>query len=168
MMTVSKAGFEFIVEDASITASAWVPTNLFSTFEYPDDAEAEAFEISLDALLQCLNIFGNAGGGAAPIGPGRRRRWAGEGEPGEDEWTPRGKEKRTGMRITWLGVGYPLSVLLWVTGEEVNSRREDAKGPVTTCELYTLELEEQRNPPFTTENRWVAGVSLITASCTWS
>lgn len=53
-------------------------------------------------------------------GSGRKRRWAGEGENGVDEggdeageWR-RGKEKRTGMRMTWGGAGEPLSMLLCV------------------------------------------------------
>jgi hypothetical protein len=47
---------------------------------------------------------------------GNKRRWAGEGD-GEDEdaddTVRRGKgDKRTGMRMTWLGQGEQLSLLL--------------------------------------------------------
>lgn len=119
-MTVSKAGFEVTVEEVkSLCATAWIPTNIFSSYTYADDAEPECFEISLDALLQCLNIFGSAGGGSGATARlpsvGKKRRWAGEGEDQEeeDEWRFQSKrEKRTGMRLTWSGPGSPLSVLL--------------------------------------------------------
>lgn len=118
-MTVSKAGFEVTVEEVkSLCATAWIPVNIFDTFTYTAD-DASCFEISLDALLQCLNIFGNASAGAGALpGAGKKaRRWAGEGEGGDEEtseWrTSRGRgEKRTGMRMTWSGPGYPLNIIL--------------------------------------------------------
>lgn len=121
-MTVSKAGFEVTVEEVkSLCATAWIPTNIFDSFVFTAE-EASCFEISLDALLQCLNIFGNAGAGAGPIpstGKGKKsRRWAGEGEGGADEesteWrtTRNNRERRTGMRMTWAGEGHPLSIIL--------------------------------------------------------
>ncbi|KAL1410990.1 checkpoint clamp complex protein Rad1 [Vanrija albida] len=150
-MTISGAGFEVTVEEArSMSATAWVPANLFTEFTFGDD-EPACFEISLDALLQSLNIFGNAGGGAGVVpsvgGGSKKRRWAGEGEERDDEdgWRARGRERRTGMRLTWLGTGYPLSILL----------RDDAKGPVTNCELFTLEPDELVNQAFDEANRSV-------------
>lgn len=142
-MTVSKAGFEVTVDEVkSLCATAWIPTNIFTTFSYPDDADAECFEISLDALLQCLNIFGNAGAGAAPGGgAGRgRKRWAGDAEDGADkdaaadeDWRVRGRDKRTGMRLTWGGPGFPLSILLWVAisceGPNPRPQARRRKGP---------------------------------------
>lgn len=119
-MTVSKAGLEVTVEEVkSLCATAWIPTNIFDSFTFTAD-DASCFEISLDALLQCLNIFGNAGAGAGPLpgaGKGKKsRRWAGEGEAGEDEsteWRARGRsERRTGMRMTWAGEGHPLTIIL--------------------------------------------------------
>ena len=112
----------------SAPAIAWIPVNLFQTFEFHElpSGEPACFEISLDALLQCLNIFGNAGpssavggGNIMPAGGRGKRRWAGEdgndtggGEEAGD-WRPRGgKDKRTGMRMTWSGLGHPLSMLL--------------------------------------------------------
>lgn len=165
-MTVSHAGFEVTVDEVkSMSATAWIPTNIFSSFTYEEDRDAESFEISLDALLQCLNIFGNAGGGGAPMGGGggvkSRRRWAGEGEDsaqdggangatsgGGDDWrASRGRDsyKRTFMRMTWCGPGSPLQILL----------RDDAKGPVTKCDLVTLEPEEQLNQAFDDDRRTV-------------
>lgn len=115
-MTVSPAGFEVTVEEVkSLCATAWIPSNLFTVFEYTpeDDDEPDCFELSLDAFLQCLNIFGNAGGTSGPsLG---RRRWAGDGLPGEDdEPLPRGTDrgKNTFMRLTWAGRGSTLDVLL--------------------------------------------------------
>ena len=142
-MTISEAGFEVTVEEIRTlcgedledsilltstkilsydVAIAWIPTNLFTTFEFHKSASSEpaCFEISLDALLQCLNIFGNAapssGGNILPPMARSKRRWAGEDDDsvvGSTDDRPRGgKEKRTGMRMVWSGPGHPLSMLL--------------------------------------------------------
>ncbi|ORY30003.1 Rad1/Rec1/Rad17 [Naematelia encephala] len=156
VMTVSDAGFEVTVEEVkTLFAIAWIPTNLFQTFEYTPlpSGEPACFEISLDALLQCLNIFGNAStsatvGPVLPAATRNRRRWAGEGEGGEGdlddaaEWRPRGKERRTGMRMSWMGPGSPLSMLL----------QDDARGPMTNCELTVLEPEDLVNQPFNSDD----------------
>ncbi|BEI81564.1 hypothetical protein CcaverHIS002_0207240 [Cutaneotrichosporon cavernicola] len=145
VMTVSQAGFEVTVEEIkSLCATAWIPTNVFDSFSWT--GEPACFEISLDAMLQCLNIFGNAGagGGALPFVGRKKKRWAGEGEEDETEWGA-SKGRSTGMRMTWSGPGYPLSIIL----------RDDAKGPVTTCELFTLEPEELMNQPFNDDDRAV-------------
>lgn len=104
------------------SATAFIPANLFHTFDYHPPRIAPIFEINLDALLQCLNIFGNAGGGAGPILGGKgKKRWAGEGDgpnEGDDEGASanargaRGKEKRTGLRMVWMDHGEPLSMFL--------------------------------------------------------
>lgn len=113
-MTVSAAGFEVTVEEVkSLCATAWIPSNLFSVFEYTpaDEDEVDVFELSLDALLQCLNIFGNAGGTS---GGGGKRRWAGDALPGEDDEPPPrfDRGKNTFMRLTWAGRGSTLDVML--------------------------------------------------------
>ncbi|KAK1925153.1 Rad1/Rec1/Rad17 [Papiliotrema laurentii] len=79
VMTISEAGFEVTVEEIkTLCAIAWIPTNLFSSFTFnkPADEEPPAcFEISLDGLLQCLNIFGNATtAGAGPPAMAVKRR----------------------------------------------------------------------------------------------
>ncbi|GMK54043.1 hypothetical protein CspeluHIS016_0106290 [Cutaneotrichosporon spelunceum] len=138
------AGFEVTAEEVrSLCATAWIPTNVFDSFSWT--GEPACFEISLDALLQCLNIFGNAGAGGGTLpSVGRRRRWAGDGEDDESEWrSSRGRS--TGMRMSWSGPGYPLSIIL----------RDDARGPVTHCELFTLEPEELMNQPFNDDDRAV-------------
>lgn len=151
-MVISKAGFEISVEEVRtlcgasphipytfssfaehVTATAWIPTNLFDVYTYTapptqDDSETPSeepscFEISLDALLQCLNIFGNAGPTYSVTSSLRtKRRMAGdpERETGEDLSTEdtRGSagsvrsKARTGMRMSWRGPGHDLEVLL--------------------------------------------------------
>lgn len=115
-MTVSAAGFEVTVEEVrSLTATAWIPSNIFASFAFRAP-EPAVFELSLDTLLMCLNIFGSAGSGPTkmPAAGGKRRRWAGDGdEPEEEEWAgEKRKERRTGMRLAWAGEGYPVKVLL--------------------------------------------------------
>ncbi|WWD16204.1 hypothetical protein CI109_100630 [Kwoniella shandongensis] len=156
VMEISEAGFAVTVEEVrTLCAIAWIPTNLFTSFTYNPPSTPATFELSLDALLQCLNIFGNAGSSAMSSGAGGggrgKRRWAGEGEVGpggggddvEDVGERRrggggGGEKRTGMRMEWKGLGYDLSILL----------SDDARGPTTTCNLKTLEPEELMNAQF--------------------
>lgn len=119
----------------SCSATAWIPTNLFGVYTYTpppsqDDGETPSdepscFEISLDALLQCLNIFGNAGPTYSVTSSLRtKRRMAGDPESGqgtgEDASTEdtRGSavsaksKARTGMRMSWSGPGHDLEVLL--------------------------------------------------------
>jgi len=105
-----------------------------SPTENPDDEQEVnvAFEIPLNTLIECLNIFGTAG--ALPnsnIHNGKKeRKWRradddDEGGFGEDRETrtgpidnyfSRGKdEKRTGMRMSFVGAGYPLTLLMWVS-----------------------------------------------------
>jgi cell cycle checkpoint protein len=105
-----------------------------SPAENPDDEQEVnvAFEIPLNTLIECLNIFGTAG--ALPnsnIHSGKKeRKWRradddDEGGFGEDRETrtgpidnyfSRGKdEKRTGMRMSFVGAGYPLTLLMWVS-----------------------------------------------------
>lgn len=114
-MTVSAAGFEVTVEEVkSLCATAWIPSNLFTVFEYNPEEEddVDVFELSLDALLQCLNIFGNAGGTSGSVG---KRRWAGDAVSGEDDDVPfRGidRGRNTFMRLTWAGRGSTLDVML--------------------------------------------------------
>jgi cell cycle checkpoint protein len=98
-------------------AIAWIPTNLFSEFTFNEPTDTPAcFELSLDGLLQCLNIFGNASTGAAS-GPviRNRPRWAGDGNE-DDAQSGQGGNKRgagrTNMRMIWQATGWPLSILL--------------------------------------------------------
>ncbi len=141
-----------------------------------DEANNAAFEIPLNTLIECLNVFGTAGpstglmSGSGGTG-GKRRGWqrANEHNDGSDnEYGARdrnqgdldvyfaaaagGLEKRTSMRMTYFGAGYPLTLIVLVCSFfvliihsllMVFFRAEDASGPTTTCEITTFEPEPQ-------------------------
>ncbi|KAK6903248.1 hypothetical protein L486_06710 [Kwoniella mangroviensis CBS 10435] len=149
VMEISEAGFAVTVEEVrTLCAIAWIPTSLFTSFTYNQPSIPATFEFNLDSLLQCLNIFGNAGptsSNTATSAVKSKRRWAGEGEVGVDEDNEeyqvsgrKGKERKTGMRMEWTGQGHDLNVLL----------SDDSRGPTTTCELRTMEPEELMNAQF--------------------
>ncbi|AAW41976.2 expressed protein [Cryptococcus deneoformans JEC21] len=146
------------VEDArTLCAAAYIPSHIFSSWTFRRTDFPATFEFSLDSLLQCLNIFGNAGSsGKENISNLRsKRRWAGEAENptgegsgsggGADEDRRWAKERKgmTGMRMEWMGPGYELNLLL----------RDESKGPTTTCALRTLDPEEILNPIFDQNER---------------
>lgn len=103
--------------------------------EEPDNA---AFEIPLNTLIECLNIFGTAGalnamtaisgssgGGGASSNSKQAKKWRragdddsdGEGRGGrglESYFGPGVGEKRTGMRLSYPGAGYPLTLIMYV------------------------------------------------------
>lgn len=105
-----------------------------------DDADGvQSFDVNLNTLLECLNIYGNAtapgaaraGGfmhasfegeqGGAAGGGWRKKRWAGEEDEGHDGEARGGggggrdKELRTtGLIMTWKGEGWPLELVLCV------------------------------------------------------
>lgn len=95
------------------------------------------FEIPLNIFLECLNIFGTAGGSASSK-PGRFKAWK---KPGDDsdgneseaeldqerEGNKKGKsgagrleqffggsDRKTSMRLTYIGPGHPLTLIVWV------------------------------------------------------
>lgn len=111
------------------------------------------FEVQLDVLLECLNIFGTAGGtllakgGAAveqkPRGKAKGKDWADlNANRLENYFT---SSKATALRMSYQGEGYPLTLLL----------AEDANGPKTTCEVTTLEPEPNLELPFDDEEKVV-------------
>lgn len=93
-----------------------------------------AFEIPLNTVIDCLNIFGSAG--ISSSGGGSYKKWkATEGEAEDEEGTGDqdrdrrrrndarpargiesyfggGSEKRTSMRLSYAGPGYPLTLIL--------------------------------------------------------
>ncbi|KIP02645.1 hypothetical protein PHLGIDRAFT_78869, partial [Phlebiopsis gigantea 11061_1 CR5-6] len=126
-----------------------------------------AIEIPINTLVECLNIFGTAGlssssnsketktrrwrrvgeesdhEGGANDGPSDRRRGAGGGAGAAPSDNSRidqffGAEKRTGMRMSYAGPGYPLTFLI----------AEETGGPTATVELTTFEPEPQLELPF--------------------
>lgn len=99
--------------------------------------DSAAFEIPLNTLIECLNIFGtagpvtntsNSGANGGGGGAGKQRRWRRADDDGSDEERERGRrgpldnffasggkdEKRTGMRMSFAGAGYPLTLLVYV------------------------------------------------------
>jgi cell cycle checkpoint protein len=90
-----------------------------------------AFEIPLNTVIECLNIFGSAG--ISSSAGGSYKKWkktedGSENEDGADDGRQRqngtrptrgiesyfggGSEKRTGMRLSYAGPGYPLTLIL--------------------------------------------------------
>ncbi|KAG6865679.1 hypothetical protein C0991_000449, partial [Blastosporella zonata] len=146
--------------------TAFVFSDIFDEYSYHSDALESSqdseddevnvgFEIPLNTLIECLNIFGTAG--APPANTGTKfKKWKKSGDDSDhDEDDDRGgrgrstargldpyfsgsSEKRTGMRLTYGGPGQPLTLLL----------AEDATGPTTTCEISTFEFEPHLELPF--------------------
>ncbi|BGP52426.1 checkpoint clamp complex protein Rad1 [Rhodotorula kratochvilovae] len=113
--------------------------------------------VSLSTILECLNIFGNAGGGAGAGNPFKRDGGGGGGDREEDEGAAggggwRGRRRRMGsdddeprfarrgaqagdegkmtsLRMSYAGHGDPLVLLL------------EEGGIVTRCEITTYEPE---------------------------
>ncbi|GAA5920386.1 hypothetical protein JCM1841_003367 [Sporobolomyces salmonicolor] len=110
--------------------------------------------VSLSTMLECLNIFGNAGtagggngfqtdqdggerhGGGEGGWKRRRGRGSGDDEEGRGRAGGRGRDqagadegKQTSLRLSYAGIGEPLVMLL------------EESGTVTRCELTTYEPE---------------------------
>ena len=95
-----------------------------------DESNNVAFEIPLNTLIECLNIFGTAGPTTSSSGTGGKggRGWhRPNGNNADSDHEDRGErrrdgleayfgaqEKRTSMRMSYLGAGYPLSLIMWV------------------------------------------------------
>ncbi|KAF7305213.1 hypothetical protein MKEN_01236500 [Mycena kentingensis (nom. inval.)] len=175
-VTITKTGFVVVVEEArTLLGTTYIFADIFDEYAYNSEAETThehsdgedeednaAFEIQLNTLIECLNIFGTAGS-AAGAGTGRKTKWKRAGDDSGDEGgggnnddedaagagTDRrrskgidqyfgGSEKKTGMRLTYAGSGFPLTLLI----------SEDASGPTTTCEITTYEAEPHLQLPF--------------------
>lgn len=82
------------------------------------------FEVQLDVLLECLNIFGTAGGNLLPkSGPSESKARAGKskGGKGGKDWVDLNanrienyfaSSKATALRMSYQGEGWPLTLLL--------------------------------------------------------
>ncbi|KAF7323217.1 hypothetical protein HMN09_00102400 [Mycena chlorophos] len=181
-VTITQTGFVVVVEEArTLLGTAYIFADIFDEYTYHseseppinsqpsdggDDDDSEdnaAFEIPLNTLIECLNIFGTAGssGGANGAGGGRYTKWkrggdsdneggGGDDDDGNDRRKSKGKgidqyfggsDKGTGMRMTYLGSGFPLTLLIM----------EDSSGPTTTCEITTYEAEPHLQLPFENE-----------------
>ncbi|KAF7353721.1 Cell cycle checkpoint protein RAD1 [Mycena venus] len=180
-VTITKSGFVVVVEEArTLLGTAYIFADVFDEYTYnaespaapqdsqnsePEEEDNSAFEIPLNTLIECLNIFGTAGasgsGAAAGGTTGKYKKWkrAGEdsdhdgdddhgrgrrtsngtsGGKGIEHYFGNGSEKGTGMRMTYAGSGFPLTLLI----------AEDAEGPTTTCEITTYEAEPHLQLPF--------------------
>lgn len=139
--------------------------------------ENAAFEIPLNTLIECLNIFGTAGPSTGNLGAASESAGGGRGkgrvrgggnawqrapnddnESGEEGQGRRGletffggAEKKTGMRLSYPGGGYPLTLIMCVYAilydhscnvtKDALSSAEDASGPTTTCDITTFDPE---------------------------
>ncbi|KAJ6546926.1 Rad1/Rec1/Rad17 [Mycena capillaripes] len=182
-VTITKTGFVVVVEEArTLLGTAWIFADVFDEYTYnsespaapqesqnsdPEEEDNSAFEIPLNTLIECLNIFGTAGpiGFAAGAGgaTGKYKKWkragddsdhegdddnadgrrnsTGTGAKGIDHYFGNASDKGTGMRMTYAGSGFPLTLLI----------AEDAAGPTTTCEITTYEAEPHLQLPFESE-----------------
>ena len=97
-----------------------------------DENEFATFQIHLNVLIECLNIFGTAGPISAPITGNANnnfKRWKRNEEDGgsdhegvgEGDGRARGRglaayfagsEKSTSMRMSYAGDGYPLTLMM--------------------------------------------------------
>ncbi|KAI0687178.1 Rad1/Rec1/Rad17 [Cytidiella melzeri] len=129
----------------------------------PEEMNA-AFDVNLAVLLECLNILGTAGPtasnlkpndkahrfhdlgkgndeGANEAGSSRRNGRGGAQDGGSgrlDQYFGGGGGKKTGMRLSYAGAGYPLTLLI----------AEEADGPTATCEVTTFDPEPRLELPF--------------------
>ncbi|KAJ7778625.1 Rad1/Rec1/Rad17 [Mycena maculata] len=179
-VTITKTGFVVVVEEArTLLGTAYIFANIFDEYTYnsetppvpqdsqtldPEEEDNAAFEIPLNTLIECLNIFGTAGSSAPSAGSGnvtgKYKKWKKGGDDsdqegdddtgsrrqsngtgstrGIDSYFGNASDKGTGMRMTYAGSGYPLTLLI----------AEDAAGPTTTCEITTYEAEPHLELPF--------------------
>ncbi|KAI0320312.1 Rad1/Rec1/Rad17 [Amylostereum chailletii] len=172
-VTITKSGFTATVEEArTVLATAYVFADIFDEYTYtaapaprshsqsspsptpPPNSQADsttALEIPLNTLIECLNIFGNAGQGSAGGGTkGKKWKRQGEDEEGDeddrraggngkiDQYFSGGGDKRTGMRMSYAGDGHPLTLII----------AEDTSGPTARCEVTTYDAEPQLDLPF--------------------
>lgn len=161
--------------------------------ENNEELDNAAFEIPLNTLIECLNIFGTAGamnamaassgssgGGGAPPNSKQAKKWRrvgdgdsdGEGRAGgrgiDAYFGPNAGEKRTGMRLSYPGVGYPLTLIMYVCSvcclfhsyvyliRQIFDRAEDAAGPTTTCEITTFDPEPQLELHYDNDQTYVS------------
>ncbi|KAF9501163.1 Rad1-domain-containing protein [Pleurotus eryngii] len=159
-ITATGSGFTVTVEEArTLLATAYIFADIFDEYAYHSEAAPSqqsqddgvdnmAFEIPLNTLIECLNIFGTAGAHPSSTTLGGKRWKKQEEDKGSDEeegegegannkrrgiaqYFGAGPEKSTGMRLTYEGAGFPLTLLI----------AEDADGPTTACEIVTYDPE---------------------------
>ena len=86
------------------------------------EMESSSFEMPLNTVLDCLNIFGSA---VSSSGVRGKKGWKKQNENSDHEsgdenanriepLNPNTSEKHTGMRLTYMGPGYPLTLLMYM------------------------------------------------------
>ena len=126
-------------------ATAYIFSSVFDEYVYRPESTAEAptssntptadnsqsterlhnatFEVPLNILIDCLNIFGSTGSSSHAIGGHKKWRRAEDGsDAGDDDGRSNiggrleqyfvGDGKRTGMRMKYMGTGHPLTLFL--------------------------------------------------------
>jgi cell cycle checkpoint protein len=83
--------------------------------EEEEASDNAAFEIPLGTLIECLNIFGTAGPSTSSGKGGRG--WHGDSDHEERrrdglEAFFGGQGKRTSMRMSYIGAGYPMTLIM--------------------------------------------------------
>ncbi|KAH7107246.1 Rad1-domain-containing protein [Auriculariales sp. MPI-PUGE-AT-0066] len=152
-VTLEPAGLLVSVERGRfMSASAYLRRMMFDEFAYEpiDGQHNTVFELRLDYLLECLNIFGSGFASVNSSSELRSKKLGGEdsddGNGRIDQYFQRtGDSRRTGMRMSYAGPGHPLVLLL----------SEDVAGPKTTCKITTLEPEEGLDLAFDDERKVV-------------
>lgn len=159
-LTIRENGITVEVEEARcLSGIAYIIKSVFDEYSFhpePDsdsedgpDGPAAHFQIPLNILLDCLNIFGTAGGTTTVTSqqPKQRRLRRHDDGSNDDEPTPEpnridrylgANTKATGLRMSWLGDGHPLKLFI----------AEDINGPTTTCEIATDGWEQGLDLPY--------------------
>ena len=174
---------------------AYIPVSIFDEFVFHPEshsttsnsgsqsapmAHSSVFEIPLDALLECLNIFGSG----APVyssNNGGRGKWRGDPHD-EDDGPASGRRpqggrtidlntggtrldqyfqptdsRKTTMRMSYAGIGNPLTFLLWVKYLDNNvdiDYLKQSRGCCWTCHvLWDYDLWS-RSSTWVTLWRW--------------
>jgi cell cycle checkpoint protein len=128
--------FADIFDEYSYRSENPAPTPQSQDSQNGEQLDNAAFEIPLNTLIECLNIFGTAGPASTNAnGTGKYKKWKKTGEDsdhddeneggggggrgrnggnarGIESYFAGGSEKRTGMRMTYAGSGYPLTLLM--------------------------------------------------------
>ncbi|THG96781.1 hypothetical protein EW026_g5123 [Hermanssonia centrifuga] len=190
-ISITKGGLIISVEEArTLLATAYIFSSVFDEYEYqpeapppqpsadssssanPPPATDVAFEIPLNTLIECLNIFGTAGTSNSNLNPSTKtRQWrkVGEEEDGDDQDELRGSgaSRRRDGRGRGRGRGGGASgngrIDQFFGAEKGTAMRvsyagpgypltllitEDSGGPTATCEITTFEPEPQLELPF--------------------
>ncbi|TFK46027.1 Rad1-domain-containing protein [Heliocybe sulcata] len=148
-----EGGLRFSVEEArTMTGDSYVHSWIFDEYEYndPDFTQSQSqtqssqatvvpFEIRLNTLIECLNIFGTAGLSSGSKQQHKKpRNNIGDDDDDSDRDGPldkffQGNTKGTGMRMSYAGAGYPLTLIL----------AESSSGPTATCEITTFDSDPE-------------------------